>query len=111
MTKPSKSGHTPGPWHFGNAKAGTVYNPGHVWDSDEFQVGSVSGFPLSWTLGDCEHDGGFRTPIANARLISLAPEMYEALNKALAFAVTPEAFDRDRIISDWRALLAKLEGK
>jgi hypothetical protein len=82
------SKHTPGPWMVGTASGhncNIVYTQHSDKDDDFNGVCSVYGLPLQLHKRDFAdlHDR-WTAGLANARLISAAPELYEALSDLVA---------------------------
>ena len=91
-----KAKYTPGPWRVDHH----FYCHSHVLSGDKilFQT-------------QCENSGVSEESKANVHLIAAAPELLQALNKAIAYLVNPQAFDSVELGKDWLRLKTKAEGK
>ena len=99
MTKPK---HTPGPWR---ARCRHVDYKGGPWDENEFLQWEVAGPRVPYGRGDFHQ--------ADAYLVAAAPDMYEALRKALG-VISGEVMDKKGLIEALeagRAALAKASGE
>ena len=95
----SETKHTPGPWCLSDE------SPMIIEDECKVIVGSASTYPNSGYFP------GQKEAEANARLIAAAPELLEALEKAL----DDSACDGDQCGTEWhelaRAAIAKAKGE
>ena len=97
-----KYSFTPGPWV---CHSGMVYKDG----SDVFPKGDNNGIPIASMHRE---PGNGTVPVerdANAHLIACAPELLTVLNQAIAYLVNPNAFDKEVLEEDWRALKQKAD--
>lgn len=96
-----QTGHTPGPWKYGkNLFAGTEFT---VVQTDSFHLAHVF-----TTAGDPLSDGFALLPTeANARLITAAPELLEALRYVAENHHEGAGEFEDKVL----AAIAKAEGK
>ena len=67
--------HTPGPWRMGSPSQFGVHNPNIVQTTDGEGIASVLGMPIHTKLE--EIGARWAEGVANARLIAVAPEMYD----------------------------------
>lgn len=69
---------TPGPWHIGNPQTYATYNANQI-NSETVGICEVYGIPLHSTLEEVEKDKRSKIGLANAKFLSAAPAMAEAL--------------------------------
>ena len=93
------SDHTPAPWVADKEESGDI----HLWGEDE---ASKFGFPIANVKHDKDSERPFHEEEANARLISAAPDMLNALKDIHTHGWTPS--DVHRGIG---ALIDKAEGR
>lgn len=100
--------HTPGPWEIRPIKGELR--------SELLVIGGYTEHGNEIFVADCGISRNYRTleeAQANAKLVSLAPEMFEALrqfDKLFWPASNGWADDTQDLISDVHAILARLEG-
>lgn len=104
--------HTPGPWEAG-------VNPKGVY-TNEVVVRPAGQFPHGTWIADCG-DSVDGTRMANALLISAAPELVDVVREAIPFLETiarnhhpewrPEMADSDSVLGRAYAAIAKAEGR
>ena len=92
--------HTPGPWEVGRGYARTHSTPIR-WKGEN----------LAWICGmDSAHEFSLEQTLANARLISAAPDMLAALEGLLSDNYLADPINADRM-AEARAAIAKAKGK
>lgn len=118
--------HTPGPWR--TANGGDVFTALGATTADGWKAADNDGWhiadcrPGTLTIDDIGHDCELSSDevLANARLISAAPDMYEALKSLIQDCETANARWVDQVgigaidinvLSRARTALEKAEGK
>jgi hypothetical protein len=116
------SGHTPGPWvveAYENVTAAKADNA-FEWASDhpDSALGDCfNGGPVAsvWQLSEHGDTSGLpgciEVSLANARLIAAAPDLLACLKEAVAANEDGLPRDADDPIHDWKAAIAKAEGR
>jgi hypothetical protein len=119
MSERTDTPWTPGPWRLGSEKG---YNPHHIKtnepDMDARSICSVYGMFENKHIDNIRDDPRCSEGLANARLISEAPAMAEALEKTIKWLADilynrmewpPEQIDE--ALAPYRQILARVRGE
>lgn len=115
------SKHTPGPWIWRAGYDGEVidiasYNSPGFYDNPVLHAvtgDAIIGCEEYWSLGPAQN---METERANARLIATAPELLSIAKRWAAidagnWDIARNAFDKQELMADTRAAIAKAEGR